>query len=916
MCVCVCADATESPPAEQPLTAAIRTYKSSPKRREAAPATRQQSVSPARTISYSVQKASLRRSLSPNIGRQASPLRQPQWDSSKPARTSPQHAQRATAALTQAIAPVMPLDPQPSPHRAPHAVQGLEHSRLEQAQHAQHAAVGTSQPLASSAGLAGSVRGVHQVGISSQPVGLSQTPEPQAFDSSAALSSVVGGRAVTASTAPGSSSAMPSSATPTNAHRKLGASSTPSPPRFRRLPSTNLVDRPAWASITTSRAAPPSKPGGSSPLRRSTGSTTIAAAPQGAGPPPQTTTIAAAPKIADSPEYVTDSSAMASDKALSFALRPTAVSVGAEHSQASSDSRADYLTDTHAHAHAQALQRLQQAVEDYHSSSPHVLVPAAVELAAALRRAAKGPAPARPSLEALQLAGLKLKHEVGEGNSQSVPSTPWPEWVRGAWGSPQTQVRGAWGSPQTQVRGAQESAPAVDPKEQGPVEVNHNADKEAPQRAQRNPKGSNPTPFLNGWSPVKRPESMAGRRRSALVSRALAEAEAAAAKSPAAQARPHNPPRAARAGAAKPRASATPPRGSAKPSTVLATPPRSSATPPKATAKPSRVSATPPGSAATPPRATQQAGPSPQPGRKAVQHKLRKSLSQASGLVKVPAPGDSQAVASRRRTGQPNSASQHALKGHSVPVVVEGSQPVQKAKPPPARAASKQRENALQAFGLDASAQQTNVAQMDRDRECSALMRVCEDSDQPAEAQHSDRARHAAAMHSNSNAEPQQPAHAQHAEAASAALHSSSNAEPQQSAHAEHAAAVPPGLHSNLNTQSHAVVTPVHTVTSVAALRQSFELMSPPAVASVESVKARNRLPLRKVSSKAHVHEGDGSPQQAVLLWQKSLRGADAEHGIEPDQATHQGNHSDNYHALPAHDEPDLCADLGISALA
>lgn len=813
--------------AEQPLTAAIRTYKSSPKRREAVPSTPvQHFISPARTTSYSLQKASLRRSLSPNIERQAPALRQPQWDSSK--RPSPQRAQR-TAVLNPAYTLDMPLD---SPQRA------------------QHAAEGSPQPGASSVEVARKGSQVHQFGKDNSLADPSQKLKPQVVDASAVLSSAAADSATTASAAPGSSSVTLSNAAGirSGSRGQTSRTPTPSPPRFRRLPPIKLTERPAWASTTTSRAAPPAPSGGAPPLQRSVGSTITTSALQSEAPPPPPTNAAPSQDAGTS-------------KALSAAPRTTAVSVSQSvrpgHLQALSESHAEFLADSQAHAHAHALQRLQQAVEDYHSSSPHVLVPAAVELAAALRRAAKGPAPARPSLEALQLAGLKLKHEGGEGNSagQSAPTTPWPEWVRGAWGSPQARVRGA-----------REPATAEEEEEAAVAEVSSNAyEKENPQRAQRHTTVSGAKPACNGWSPVKRPESLAGRRRSAIVSRALAEAEAAAARSPqSGLARLHNPPRPARASTtANPRASATPPRGAAR---VSATPARSAATPPRGAARHSRVSAPPHRAAATPSRATQQAELSQQPVSKALAPtKPRQARS--------PSTQDSPAAAAQRGSQEHRPTSLHASKGQPP---VEGSrQSVERAKPPPGRTPSvqsKQRETAMQAFGLHAFAQHTNLVRAGRSRGHPALMQVAGDIAQPAQAQHSG-----------------------HAERAEASAASSSHADFEHTSHAELAAAMQTGKISNSNPQPLAVITPLHSVVSVAALRQSFEQMSPSAMASVDSVKPRNRLPLRKVSSKAHVHEDDGSPQQASLLWQQSLRGADdgcAEDLAEPDQAMQPGSHS------------------------
>lgn len=823
-----------SQPAEQLLKATIRTYKFSPKRREAAPDTVQQSVSPARTVSYSLQKASLRRSLSPNIGRQT-PLRQPEWDSSKPARPSPQRAQRASADLDPAMTSVLRFNSLSSPQHAQHAAYAPEFQtcRLEEGQHAQHAASGTNQPCTSREDLTTSRSGVPQIGGSAQPVSLSQTPQSPPVGSSAAFPSASGNTII----ASARSSSVPKNATRTQAGlRSCGrgqTSPTPSPPRFRRLPSNNLADRPAWASTTASRGATPSHPRGVTPLRRTTGSTTVAATPKGLTltPPPHPATVPAPLQGAGSHQHMTDIDDRVGRRVASSDPQATTVDVTVEPGQGSSDTHADYLVDSEAHAHAQALQQLQQAVEEYNSSSPNVLVPTAVELAAALRHAAKGPAPSKPSLEALQLPALRVSHQAGDGDSpsHSVPATPWPQWVRGAWGSPQAEGRGeAEGCASGPVAG----------KDLAPAGAKRG--KEKPQRAQRDPRAGGAEPCNNGWSPVKRPESSAG-RRSALVRRALAEAEAAAGKGPASQVKPKGSSWRARAAAVRPRSSATPPRGVPRRSRVSATPPR-----------PSTHSS----------GAVQQA--------EALQHKSKPhvSLNQAGAVVKPPSLRDGQAAASHNPTGQPNLGTLQPLKGRPLSVV-RGSQPAPPRAEPPSRAGagsvqSQQRENALQAFGLNVSAQHANVAQADRSPRHAAKFWAPEDTEQPQ--------------------------HSMHAEATPAASPPSSNTALHQPSHAEHV------VLSNSKEQAPAGVAPLHSVTSVAALRLSFEQMGSSGVASV---KPRNRLPLRKVSSKAQVHIDDGSPQQAALLWQHSLRGADimdavehAEHAehAEPDQAVQQGD--------------------------
>ncbi|KAL0028659.1 hypothetical protein WJX79_008659 [Trebouxia sp. C0005] len=54
-------------------------------------------------------------------------------------------------------------------------------------------------------------------------------------------------------------------------------SPTPSPPRFRRLPSSSILDRPAWASPTQPRATGAAVPSQASSLKRSAGSRTVTA---------------------------------------------------------------------------------------------------------------------------------------------------------------------------------------------------------------------------------------------------------------------------------------------------------------------------------------------------------------------------------------------------------------------------------------------------------------------------------------------------------------------------------------------------------------------------------------------------------------------------------------------------------------
>ena len=162
-------------------------------------------------------------------------------------------------------------------------------------------------------------------------------------------------------------------------------------------------------------------------------------------------------------------------------------------------------------------------------------------------------------------------------------------------------------------------------------------------------------------------------------------------------------------------------------------------------------------------------------------------------------------------------------------------------------AQSRQRASALAAFGMLPSAQHVNVAQSQRGQ--AEQLSDFADTDQPPK--------------------PTQSSHAVCAEA---------QQDPQDLS-----------LNPISNSSSEAVVPPLRSTTSVAALRQSFEERGLPTLGLVDAVKPRNRLPLRKVSSKAQVVQDDGSPQVAALLWQQSLRG---EHDDEDSLAEHHADHA------------------------
>lgn len=816
------------------MAATLRTYRSSPpKRREAS------TPPPARTSSYaSRQQASLRRSLSPHAQQQTSALRKrPEWDASKPPQPTPERAKRAADALTQAIATGIRLNSQPSPQRAQPAVAGspIQNDGHLGAQHAQHAAARRELPGGLQAESAGQLR------VASR-----------ASESGAAASHVLSGSSHQAAgtgamrsplETPNSNAAQPASVSdhgvPSRSLRgqagKGQLSPTPSPPRFRRLPSNSLIDRPAWASPTQPRVTAAATPSQASSLRRSAGSRTVTASNERR----QRQTATGSRQLEGDVAGTFAAGAHAAIQGVRLAADSDTGMLAQAGSQASADSHADYLTDTHAHAHAQVLQRLQQAVEDYKSSSPHVLVPAAIELTAALRQAAKRPGQLRQSVEDLQLAGLKLKHEAGYSLSADMPMSPWPAWVKGAWGSPQAPGGVPPTLPGKQTQGAAAAAAAAMPCDSaGVVGVNGAAMTKdiAPQRAQHELRPGRAAAPQAAWSSMKKPES-ASSSRDRLVRPALAEAEAAAARNPS-----DHPRR---------------PRGQSqdKPSGTAAGRTRTSATPPRPSIKPSRASATPARAAITPPRTANPPLPVPPVSDKARQGKtLHAALGQARNLVKRPSVKPSQAGGSRKRSWQPTSAAPHAFKGHLEPEVpiVEGRQAhsAHQARPVHREASSlqsRQRANALEAFGIAPPAQHTNAVQSHRVRLAS------EDDEESLQLQQSMQAE---AHDGNQHSTP----------------------------------------HSNSGPSAHAALAPAHSMTSVAALKQCFEQRGSPTVGLIDSVKPRNRLPLRKVSSKAHVVTDDGSPQQAALLWQQSLRG-------EPDGEDLGVTHQAETHA--EHDKAD-----------
>ena len=463
-------------------------------------------------------------------------------------------------------------------------------------------------------------------------------------------------------------------------------------------------------------------------------------------------------------------------------------------------------------------------------------------------------------MESLQLAGLKLKHAAEQkGDDPNVPS-PWPEWVRGAWGSPHGSPRGAPPAvlPMTGMDEAASEA-AVGMGVAAPVNPSHAVQQTAAasaQRAQHDAQHSVASSHGHDWSPAKQP-SQAGRARNALVRRALAEAEAAAARQaverPAqvrrrTQDKAQSTAKAAKSVAGSTRASATLPRASAKPSRASATPTRAPAGSP---ARPSRASSSRPVASSLSPSAQAKQALRPAQDGSKLNQKGHAAVRQSRGTSKQQSVENRQVKpggASHRHSSQPDSAGVHGLQGHPQPA------------------------------SLDADISQPNAA--DWQERQPAI------SSQPMSA--------VPLIVQPADPEVGQPEHG-------------------LNPHEQNGSETPDltlGSDSQSHLSPHAEPSPARSMTSVAALRQSFEQRCSPSLGLVDSLKPRNRLPLRKVSSKAHVMDDDGSPQQAVLLWQQSLRGEGedspavphteaqhAQHGRESRKSSLEGHSAEG--ALP-----------------
>lgn len=757
--------------------------------------------------SYAVLKASMRRSISPRAAAHALPLnKRPAWDASPPPRRSPQRAQHGLPESNLNAEPVA----QPLPQRSDVGAQRAQHG-LEEIGHLKVSSQ-RPKPLSSAESAALAVAALLDAGQSASP-NRWMTPSIRQTQPGPRVRQQPMQSPATSQPHPSAGTIDEFSALPSDVASSVpelvgdDASGGNNPTKLSRNPSssqpaTGLL-QPAWVSPSQRRRTSSSQQ--PSPLRPTTGSRTLT--------PPKATAdrpAATADRPAATAHHRTPNPPRAAHATLPGTTQGLAARQGLGLAQAHSaaqqtdaaqlDARgrspslaANLQADAHSLAHAQALQRLQQAVQEYKSSSANVLVPAAVQLAAALRRASRATEEPVQSVEALRLAGLKLRHEAGvNGADEHVPKSPWPDWVRGAWGSPHGP-RGEADkvSSHGNKRGALESAQqAQRAKAAAPVDSDNIRTQDKQQRSQfelaqqAEQAGSNHEASLQNrnsllkphaeqhtaaatWSPVKTPGPQPT-RRSILVQRALSEAAAAAA--------------AARE-APKPRA---------------------------------RTTATPPRRAVT---KQQPALPLQLPHKRPVQGQSDQALHA------VPTNPD------KRAGGRSASHTQDAnKKAASKGLKVTGKSKVK---------AGQQSAEAVQS---------TAPVQVQTPTVAAAVHAVLD----PAAAVESEAAVHTASQVAASDA------------------HTSNHF---VSASDEHT-----------KTQTEKASVPTHSSTSVAALRKTFEQKA----GHVDSIKPRNRLPLRKVSSKAHVLPGDNaSPQQRALAWQQSLRD---EH--DPEDSQHPQAHA------------------------
>lgn len=294
---------------------------------------------------------------------------------------------------------------------------------------------------------------------------------------------------------------------------------------------------------------------------------------------------------------------------------------------------------------------------------------------------------------------------------------------------------------------------------------------------------------------------------------------------------------------------------------------RTSTTPPRGPAKPTQAVPS------RPPQLGQalHAPAGQQPSRRAEDSNA--AMRQAWEAARRQSFKSSQAAASRKRSWQPTSAAPHGFQGHPEPEVP----------------AAKNSEPKAQGSGAEAAARQSIAA----GSQPAGHLEAASVQDQQGAGAVGD----VGVLHSQ-QADPVVTAEQQTAvltELRAAQMDAASRQQLQ--ARPAQDGSSPPDLNFSpiSNHGPAAEPSPARSVVSVAALRQSFERRASPMLGLVDGIRPRNRLPLRKASSKAYVVEEDGSPQQAVLLWQQSLRGEGDELSGEPHcdaQHTKQRPHS------------------------
>lgn len=800
--------------------AVLRTYRPSSKTiKDYNPPPVQHKPSPnlsAASSSYAALTASMRRSISPRAAAHALPLnKRPGWDASPPPRRSLQHAQHGVQAsdLDAGLADqVVRQSSNAAAQHAQHEVEKIGHLKVSSERpkaltSAESAALAVAALLHESQSSRQTASSIRQTQLS--PPMTQQPMQPSALKHLLPTADTPSMPSMTYN-----SNAAKGDSVPSFPIKNDAISLSPRHPRTARTSSGTEQGllQPAWVSPFQRRRTSSSQQ--PSPLRRSTGSRTLTPQKATADRPVATPQPQDPLNAARAASYGLAQSLTAVRVSADVQTQPSALLSDAVELAARSPSLAANLqADAHSLAHAQALQRLQQAVEEYKSSSANVLVPASVQLAAALRRASRASGEPLQTIESLQLAGLKLKHEAAlDGAEEHVSKSPWPDWVSSAWGSPhapsrappralaQNDQQGRFETTQQAQRAKPKAAapptvPVAQAKHASQFKTAEQAKQAGSSQARLGdvlrPSASQQPPAAN-WSPVKAPVVQPS-RSSTLVQRALSEAAAAAAATRAAP-------------KSKARTTTTPPRKAVPPqqgTRTISTPPRR-AVPQQQAALPQQdlKKRSVPGqtSPARPSKqATQRSGPA------ADAHIVNKDAAARQPKVVVKAKVVQQPIEAAAASQLQREAALPAV--HAVPVSAAGV-PAVHSLPEPVAAGS----NAIDPDTTVTSGTETSASD-------------------------------------DHTIFPHVPA--SHAHSLQAAVTGSM---------------------------------PVHSSTSVAALRKTFEQNA----GQVDEIKPKNRLPLRTVSSKAHVMPGDdASPWEAALKWQQSLRD---EH--DPEDSQHPAPHA------------------------